>query len=67
MRRVIGLILSGLSGFLLATALMAWFYAPAKLKTTPLNVAGGECRLPRQVWPREGDKQYCRDGRSLRR
>ncbi|MFN8046031.1 MAG: DUF3068 domain-containing protein [Dermatophilaceae bacterium] len=38
MRRNLGLILMGLSGFLLVTALMGWFYAPGAMEKTPLNV-----------------------------
>lgn len=38
MRRIIGLVLTGLFGFLLVTALMGWFYAPGQVKVTPLNI-----------------------------
>ncbi|HQY95680.1 MAG TPA: DUF3068 domain-containing protein [Phycicoccus sp.] len=38
MRRIVGLVLLGLASFLLVTAAMAQFYAPGKLKVTPLNV-----------------------------
>lgn len=38
MRRTAGLVLMGLSSFLLVTALMGWFYAPSATQKTPLNV-----------------------------
>ncbi len=38
MRRVVGLVLVGLFGFLLVVGLLAQFYAPGVLKKTPLDV-----------------------------
>lgn len=38
MRRVIGFILAGLTGFFACTALLLAFYAPGKAKLTPLNI-----------------------------
>ncbi len=38
MRRVLGLVLLGLFGFLITVGLLAQFYAPGQLKKTPLNV-----------------------------
>lgn len=38
MRRVLGLILAGLAGFLLCTAVLLWVYAPGKAFVTPLNI-----------------------------
>ncbi|WP_156971355.1 DUF3068 domain-containing protein [Knoellia sinensis] len=37
MRRIIGLVLMGLAGFLVTTALLALFYIPGAVKKTPLN------------------------------
>lgn len=38
MRRIIGLILAGVAGFLLCTAVLLMVYAPGKVLLTPLNV-----------------------------
>ncbi len=38
MRRVVGLVLLGLFGFLLVVGLFAQFYAPGQVKKTPLDV-----------------------------
>lgn len=37
MRRIIGLVLMGLAGFLVMTALLALFYIPGQVKKTPLD------------------------------
>ena len=37
MRRIIGLVLMGLAGFLVTTALLAWLYVPGQVKKTPLD------------------------------
>ncbi|WP_404382451.1 DUF3068 domain-containing protein [Knoellia locipacati] len=37
MRRIIGLVLMGLAGFLVMTALLALFYVPGQVKKTPLD------------------------------
>ena len=37
MRRIIGLVLMGLAGFLITTALLAVFYVPGAVKKTPLD------------------------------
>ena len=38
MRRIIGLVLMGLAGFLVTTAVLAMVYIPGALKKTPLDV-----------------------------
>ncbi len=63
MRRVLGLALMGLFGFLLVVGLLAQFYAPGQVKKTPLdvntltNLAGegsylGAAATPVTVWQR---------------
>lgn len=37
MRRIVGLVLLGLSGFLITTALLAWLFVPGQVKKTPLD------------------------------
>lgn len=38
MRKVLGPVLTGLGGFLLATGLLMWLFVPGTVKKTPLNV-----------------------------
>ena len=63
MRRVLGLVLLGLFGFLITVGLLAQFYAPGQVKKTPLNINTvtnltgegaylGEAVTPASVWQR---------------